>query len=209
MFPPGDDEAVNALRLIAAGNDIRSAVRLFKAQDDDALTQVDQRRAAGDRLYAFRMGSMHLSEALDVLNCRVNHRFFMKRAWKWSAEAKQATRMKKELNRGSLARLVRVVRNHAVGHYDELVFQRALSMKFVAPGLVSFSEAADVRIHFDAADQVWLTMIAENLSTMYPGVPTLLATGQAMHDVARAQITILDLSYLMIRILYCERILGV
>lgn len=155
LFPIGDTEGQAVLRLIALGNDVRSALRML-ADNLDAKTSslADQRRAAGDRLYAFRMGIAHLHEGLKIVNCVELRRIILRwNSARWPGVESEAKAILRSINHNIATDVAKAVRNRSASHYDPAAFADASAASFA--GCVEFNSGWRQDLHLNASDFVW------------------------------------------------------
>jgi len=122
VLKPDDPDAINVLRLAAAANDLDILARMLIEKKEDAA-------AHGKRRYALRMTALHISDIKGLLNHqdfdRVVARCSRRRGFGDLANAARVLR--EVVNRGALREVMGLARNGYAGHYDAVLFAKALA----------------------------------------------------------------------------------
>lgn len=208
-----DADSVVTLRLLAAANDLRSAVRLMKGaiEASEHAGHAGRSRANGEMLYAFRMAAVHAFEAYRVLNEGKDIRDFFetRRGKRGDVFADRRRVLLSQFGADDLPGVLSRVRNAAGAHYFRDVFGAALEANGqVEPSLITFYETDALDQHFEAADEVYWRVLASDLATLFPNKPMMEAVGLAMGRIAEVQIGLTELAGQMLVTLYEERIDG-
>ena len=205
LFRDGSEEAVVVLRLAAATNDMRSAIRIFFAANDLDESKHDlRRRAAGDRLYALRMGASHLAEALRAFQSPAANKFFAVRSSR-EALAERARAYRRRMDEEKFRQLVALIRNKVGAHYDAKTFREALRNEATARELIEFGDGMELHQHLDCADVVFWSALGPWMSTHYHGLSEQESIVKALGELAELQQELTGLVYSMIGVLMEER----
>jgi len=208
VFRPDDEDAVTVLRLVAVANDLGMLFRMMLQ-----YTQVESPSAYGRsladsaRVYACRMGTIHLPDAWKLLSSGDFRRAEARLSRRLAEVTTAAERCRSAMNREPLRELVAGVRNDLAGHPNARAFKRALELVQGA-GLMDLPTGSTDGHgdHFNVTDRLYSALLAEDSHNGY-GTPSVEeSVGILLEEIINAQNELRNLAAVLVVAMYLDNV---